>query len=199
MISLRSLALVAVTSLALAACGRGSSTVALELTDAPVTLSAVEKIEISFGKVEVESGHSCGGGDKDGARAGRERGGEWTTVNENAGTFDLLSLRDGVTAPLGEVEVWGEVQAIRLQIDAAGTNQVIMKDGTVCALDTTGVTEASLRIAEGAEALSLERGGRTTIVVDFIAEESIEEVSACNFKLAPVLAIKSVTHADDDA
>jgi hypothetical protein len=198
MVSLRSLALLAVSSLALAACG-GGSTVAIELTDAPVTLSTVEKIEISLGKVDVQSGHSCNGGDKDGARAGREREGEWTTVSENAGTFDLLSLRDGVTAPLGEVQVWGEVQAIRLQIDGAGTNRVILKDGSTCALDTTGVTEASVRIAEGAEAIEVGRGGRTTVVVDFIAEESIEEVSACNFKLAPVLAIKSVSHEDDDS
>ncbi len=198
MVSLRSVVFVAVSSFALAACG-GGSTVAIELTDAPVTLSTIEKVEISFGKVDVESGHSCHGGDHEGARKGGEGEREqWTTVNEKAGTFDLLTLRDGVTAPLGEVEMWGEVQGVRLQIDAAGTNQVVMKDGTICALDTTGVTEASIRMGEGAE-VELARGGRTTIVVDFIVEESIEEVSACNFALRPVLAVKSVTHADDDS
>ncbi|MDC3954871.1 DUF4382 domain-containing protein [Polyangium jinanense] len=198
MVSFRSLGLLAVTSVALAACG-GGSTVAIELTDAPVTLNSIEKIEVSFGKVDVQSGHSCHGGGAHDARAGREREGKWTTVNENAGTFDLLSLRDGVTAPLGEVEVGGDVRGIRLEIDAAGKNQVILKDGTTCALDTSGVTEATLKIAESAEPIEVARGGRTTIVVDFIAEESIEEVSACNFRLTPVLALKSVTHEDDDS
>ncbi|MDI3282628.1 hypothetical protein [Polyangium sp. 15x6] len=41
---------------------------------------------------------------------------------------------------------------------------------------------------------SRSRGGRATIFIDFIAEESIEEVSACNFRLTPMLILK-----DDDS
>lgn len=52
---------------------------------------------------------------------------------------------------------------------------------------------------DGAEAIGVVRGGRTTIVVDFIVEAPIEEVSACNFRRTPVLASKSVTREDDDS
>jgi hypothetical protein len=197
MISLRSFALVAFAPLALAACGRGS-TVAIELTDAPIDTSTIAKVEVSLGAVEIQSGSSCHGGDHDGARKDGDGEGKWIAVNDKAGTFDLLSLTDGKTAPLGEAEVWGDVRSIRMGIDTAGTNQVVLKDGRTCALDTTGVTQARIDLAEGVDAIDTTHGGRTTVVVDFVVEESLVEVSSCNFRLTPVLDIKSVAHAEED-
>jgi hypothetical protein len=119
----------------------------------------------------------------------------WITVNDAIGTVDLLSLQNGVTAPLGEVPLMGAVNGIRMQIDAAGTNRVVLADGTSCALDTTGATEALLSLGDAA-AIETARGGKTTIVVDFLVDESVEAVSACSFRLSPVLTIARVDQAD---
>jgi len=195
MISLRSLALVAFAPLALAACGNGS-TVVIELTDAPIDTSSIDKVEVSLGKVEIQAGHSCHNSDMKGGEPGA-KGGEWIAINDSVGTIDLLSLQNGATLPLGEVELWGEVTSIRVSIDSAGKNQVVLNDGRACAIDTAGITEAQVSIGEGVDAVDHSRGGRTKIVVDFVVEESLTEVSSCNFKLTPVLDIKSITHEDD--
>jgi len=202
MVSLRSLALVAFASLGLMACDR-ASTVALELTDAPIDTSTINKVEVSFGKVEILQSQGCPGMDDDstakptGMHGSHHGGGDqWVAVSDNLGSIDLLSLQNGTTKALGEAELYGNIGGIRLQIDSSGTNQVTLSDGNTCALDTSAVTEASLELGDAA-AIEPERGGRTTIVVDFLVKDSITEVSSCRFALSPVLEIKSVTHEED--
>jgi hypothetical protein len=196
--SLRSLALVLFSPLALVACG-SSGTVAIELTDAAPVLSEMKTVEVSLGLVEVHVYKSCHD-DKDSMAAtndDNERG-EWVAINEKAGTFDLLSLQNDVTTPLGEVEVWGEVNRIRMHIDTAGTNQVTLNDGRTCALDMSA-RKGGIDISHPFEAVEPPRGGRSTIVVDFDIEESINQTDACSFALEPVLKIKRINTEEDVA
>lgn len=196
---LHSLALVLFAPLALAACGRGG-TVAIELTDAAPVLSTIDKVEVSLSKIEVQSSHSCHGGrgDKETRASSDDPGGEWETVNEQAGTFDLLSLQNDVTAPLGEIDVRGEVNRIRMHIDTAGANQVVMKDGQACALDMTLVPADGIDISHEFEPIEPPRGGRATVVVDFDIEQSLDERGACDFALTPILKIKRIDVQDDE-
>jgi hypothetical protein len=198
---IHSLAFVLLSPLALAACGRGG-TVAIELTDAAPILSSLDKVEVSLSKIEIQSQYSCHGGrgDHDGKMASDdERGGEWETVNEQAGTFDLLSLQNDVTAPLGEVDVWGEVNAIRMHIDLAGTNQVVLSDGQVCAIDMSAVPAGGVNINEAFEPIDVPNGGRATVVVDFDIEKSLDQTGPCSFALKPVLTVKRVETEEEVA
>jgi hypothetical protein len=199
MSSLRALSLVVFAPLALAACGRGG-TVALELTDAPPNITAIKSVEVTLGKVEIHASHACGGkGDRGGARdQGGEERGEWIAVSESAGTFDLLSLRNDVTAPLGEVEVWGEIDRIRTHIDTTGKNQVVLQSGQTCALDTSGIGPGGIDIGHAFEPIEAPRGGRATVVVDFDLEQSLDQNGPCSFVLAPVFAIKRVEEVADE-
>jgi hypothetical protein len=202
MSKLHSLAFVLLSPLALAACGRGG-TVAIELTDAAPILSTLDKVEVSLSKIEVQSQYSCHGGRGDGEHekmaSDDEQEGKWETVNEQAGTFDLLSLQNDVTAPLGEVDVWGEVNRIRMHIDLAGTNQVIMSDGRVCPLDMSAVPSGGVDISHEFEAIDVPNGGRATVVVDFDIEKSLDEMAPCSFALTPVLTIKRVEMEEEVA
>jgi hypothetical protein len=198
MSSFRALALVVFAPLTLAACGRGG-TVALELTDAPPNITTIKSVDVTLGKVEVHASHSCGGkGDYDGARDRGEDRGEWIAVTESAGTFDLLSLRNDVTAPLGEVEVWGEIDRIRTHIDTTGTNQVVLQNGQTCALDTSGIGAGGFDIGHAFEPIEAPRGGRATVVVDFDVEQSLDQNGPCSFVLAPVFTIKRVEEVADE-
>lgn len=201
MLAARSLVVLTFASLSLLACGRMESTVAIELTDAPIDMATVSQVNVSLGKLEVQSSGGCPGMDGDGSHS-RPRHGDrqgdpdgWITVNDKIGTIDLLALQNGVTAPLGEVSVMGPVNGIRMQIDAAGTNEVVLSDGKTCALDTSGATEALLSLGDAA-AVEPMRGRKTTIVVDFVVNESVSEVATCSFKLAPVLTIARVDQVD---
>lgn len=184
----RALALVVLSPLALAACGRGGS-VSLELTDAAPSLNTIQSVEVSLGLVEVHSYHSCHNDDAE-AAADPERG-TWTTVNEKAGTFDLLTLQNDVTTPLGEVDVWGKIDRIRVQIDDKATNQVVLKDGQACALDLSSIDTGMVEISHAFEAIEPSRG-LTTVVVDFDINESLDQTGACSFALDPVLKIKRI-------
>ena len=198
---LHSLAFVLLSPLALAACGRGG-TVAIELTDAAPILSTLDKVEVSLSKVEVQSQYSCHGGrgDHDQTKGSDdEQNGRWETVNEQAGTFDLLSLQNDVTAPLGEVDVWGEITQIRMHIDLAGTNQVVMSDGQVCPLDMSRVPSGGVDISHDFEAIEPPRDGRATVVVDFDIEKSLDQSGPCSFALQPVLTIKRVETQEEAA
>jgi hypothetical protein len=199
---IHSIAFVLLSPLALAACGRGG-TVAIELTDAAPILSTLDKVEVSLSKIEVQSKYSCHGGRGDGdhekTASDHDKGGTWETVNEQAGTFDLLSLQNDVTAPLGEVDVWGEVNRIRMHIDLAGTNQVIMSDGQVCPLDMSRVPSDGVDISHEFEAIDVPNGGRATVVVDFDIEKSLDEMAPCSFALTPVLTIKRVEMEEEAA
>lgn len=200
---IHSLALVLLTPFALAACGRGGGTVAIELTDAAPILSSLDKVEVSLTKVEIQSEHSCHGGrgDHDGSKMASDddQGGKWETINEQAGTFDLLSLQNDVTAPLGEIDVWGEVNRIRMHIDLAGTNQVILSDGQVCPLDMSRVPSGGVDISHPFEPIDVPHGDRATVVVDFDIEQSLDEMAPCSFALQPVLTIKRIETEEETA
>lgn len=188
MLSLRSLALVLFSPVALTACGVGS--VAIELTDAAPVLDDLQSVEITLGRVEVHAYCSCNDGDDAQMAADDERG-EWITVNEKVGTVDLLDLQNDVTKPLGEVDVGGKINRIRMHIDAGGTNRVVLKDGQACALAISDVAAGGVDVNEF-EAFEPPRGGRSTVIVDFDINASLDQTDACSFVLDPSLRIKRI-------
>ncbi len=182
---------------ALVACTESSGgNVALELTDAPADLSTLEHVDLTLGEVgihvvskKVKTDDVQGGG--------LDQKGQWVTVNSHAGTFDLLALRDDVTAPLGDILLpSGKITQVRLHIDPEGRNVAVLKTGEECPIDLSEVDESGIKIAQSFEALEPPIGGRLTMVIDFDLEDSLEMAGDCSFKLEPVLKLKETKTED---
>lgn len=136
----------------------GSATMRVLLTDAPfpfemvdsanVTIDRVELVSVSEGVIDVTS--------------------SW----EEPKVFNLLELRDGVTALLGEVEIPAGTYA-QARLVLAGDAEVVMNE-------ELGGTKYSLAIPSGAEtgikvlldSLEVESESYITLTLDFDVSES---------------------------
>jgi hypothetical protein len=192
----------------LVACG-SSTKVTLELTDAPPDTAAIEHVFVSLERVEVhvagsdasedeqgksEDASDAGDEADSGGSSGADDGpGGWRTVAAKAGTFDLVGLQNDVRATLGELDLPnGKITQIRLFIDGAGKNEVVLTTGATCALDLSNVPPTGIKINHPFKALDVAGSSKLTLVVDFDLSESLEQADACAFTLKPVIKLKSV-------
>lgn len=190
--------------------GCNSSTkVTLELTDAPPDTSTIEHVFVSLNHVDVHVAGSdaAEGSDKSkgttgasdaaesegGAASASDGPGSWQTVTPKAGTFDLVALRNDVRAGLGELDLpSGKITQIRLFIDAAGKNEVVLTSGSTCALDLSNVPPTGIKINHPFKALDVTDSSKLNIVVDFDLSESLDQAGTCSFSLKPVIKLKQV-------
>lgn len=177
----------------------GSGILSVSLTDAPDTLLAAAVVHI--GRVEAvpaegdsADSDSTGSDDAgaDSASAGRGiaaqqeengDGGGPVVIVEEGGTFDLLTLRDGVTELLGSTEVSaGSYAQLRFIVDSA---RVELKEGLAF---RDGSTSRSLKVPSGSktgiklnlaaadgdssDGVVVEEGGETSLMVDFDVSQS---------------------------
>ena len=187
----------ALAPLLLVACG--STTVNVELTDAPPDAASLAHVEVTLSRVEV---HVAGSddddadeaGDKDKSSADKDGDGAgWRTVATHGGTFDLVALQNDVRATLGTLELPdGKITQIRLFIDANGKNQVELKSGEICALDLDAVPPTGIKINHPFKALDVEESDKLTLVVDFDLKDSLDQSGTCAFALKPVIKLKRV-------
>jgi hypothetical protein len=192
--------------LGLTACGSNTK-VTLELTDAPPDTSAIAHVFVSLERVEVHVAGSDESEDdksesKDapdteaeagGASAADDGPGGWRTVAAKAGTFDLVALQNDVRATLGELDLpSGKITQIRLFIDGAAKNEVVLTTGASCPLDLSNVPPTGIKIIHPFKALDVSESSKLTLVVDFDLSESLDQAAACSFTLNPVIKLKSV-------
>ncbi len=197
-----------VVALGLVACN-SSTKVTLELTDAPPATSTIAHVFVSLNHVDVHVAGSeeADGSDKSkgttgapdatesegGAADASDGPGDWRTVTPKAGTFDLVALRNDVRAGLGELDLpSGKITQIRLFIDPAGKNEVVLTSGQTCALDLTNVPPTGIKINHPFKALDVASGSKLDIVVDFDLSESLDQAGTCAFTLKPVIKLKQV-------
>lgn len=184
-------------TLALGACdglmGSGDlARVRVELTDAPSDYVAAALVDI--GRIEILSAD-----------------GPPQTVVEDAGEYDLLTLQDGVTAALGEIDVEpGRYLELRMIVNSA---EITLADGytyddgsTTKAIAVPSGAQTGIKIklfgAEDGEGAGIEiRPGETVLVVDFdvsqnfVMQGDAESPSGINgFNFTPTLraAVKDV-------
>lgn len=169
--------------------GGSSQFVSVYLTDAPVNFSAVN-IDIKYVEVKVDTlkdrrkdDHACDGDqDRNNDRKHHDEFGVWDTLSYNAGVYDMLSLRNGVEAALGTLEVNGVVRKIRFTL---GANSTVVKDGVTYPLNlapgTSNYLYVSLHNEHRQDSL-----GTTKVWVDFDLARSIVEMNGA-FYLRPVL------------
>jgi hypothetical protein len=185
-----------------------STKVTLELTDAPPDTSTIEHVFVTLNHVDVHVAGSDAADSEEGkpgatdestseaeagASSAADGAGGWRTVTPKAGTFDLVALRNDVRAALGTLELpSGKITQIRLFIDPAGKNEVVLTSGDTCALDLSAVPPTGIKINHPFKALDVSDSSKLDIVVDFDLNESLDQAGTCSFTLKPVIKLKHV-------
>ncbi|MCX7786632.1 MAG: DUF4382 domain-containing protein [Spirochaetes bacterium] len=151
-----------------------SSAVAFKLTDAPDT-SGITNVKISVSQIKVNESADATDG----------QGGSWKILTLNpAKEVDLLTLTNGVTANLGELEIAGgtQINQIRFVIDSA---KVSTDNGST--YSSLNVPSNSVKIVN---AFQVPLSGSISIVLDFDVSKSVVKTGNGQYILKP--AIRSI-------
>ena len=142
--------------------------VRLGLTDAPV--DGADAVNITISTVDIK----------------RSEGGGWETFAGEPRTFDLLALRGGISALLGEQVVEaGEFTGVRLIVDAAE----IVIDDTPYPLEVPSGEQSGLKL-QGR--FTVVPGETLDLMLDFDARKSIvQRGRGMDFLLKPVIRLLS--------
>ncbi|WP_373048441.1 DUF4382 domain-containing protein [Vulgatibacter sp.] len=187
-------ALFLASTLLLAACG-GGGTLSLRLTDAPPDTENMESVFVTIGRVEAHVvDHDEKTHDDDAMDHAADGDKKWQTIALPEGaaerTFDLLALQNGVSAFLGEDGVDGKVTQIRLWIDEAGRNEVLMKDGATCVMQVKDA-DKPVKINHPFKAIAVD-GDEREVTIDMDVKESVTMEGTCAYTFKPVIKIKKV-------
>ena len=153
------------------------------LMDAPADLQGVESLEVVFREVLV---HRSSGADPSDSG--------WfvilpDTLSEEARTFDLLDLTNGVFATLGEVELEvGRYQQIRIMLESA----TLVVDGVPQNLSIPSGAQTGIKLVGG---FTIEPNVITEIGVDFDVARSLHESppASGNYVLRPTIRLVQTT------
>jgi hypothetical protein len=155
----------------------GEGRIAVRMTDAPFPLDDVASIDIFVVRVEAKTQATT---EADAAADVEEDDAEsdgWIVLAEPNDDFDLMDLRNGVTVFLGDAVVpQGNYQSFRLIIDTDHST-VTLKDGTVLSATSTpsimfpSAGRSGIKVIM-TDAIVVEDGATTDVLLDFDAEES---------------------------
>ena len=108
--------------------------------------------------------------------------GSTTTLNTNAGIYNLLNFSNGLDTLIatGNIEA-GKVQQIRLIL---GPNNTVVKGGVTYPLSTPSAEQSGLKLQVHH---TLEAGVAYQVLLDFDANQSIVEEGNGSYKLKPVI------------
>jgi len=151
-----------------------TSTVAFKLTDAPDT-SGITNVKVTVSQIKVNESADAADG----------QGGSWKILTLNpAKEVDLLTLANGVTENLGELEISGgtQINQIRFVVDSA---KVSLDNGA--SYVNLSVPSNSVKIVN---AFQVPLSGSISIVLDFDVSKSIVKTGNNLYILKP--AIRSI-------
>ena len=206
-------ALTALVGLSLAAaCSDATSvaangTVAVRLTDAPLSLDSVKSVNVFVVRVDVRQDDAA---DSTAANtdatdttvtAAEARDG-WTTIATPDSLIDLLTLQNGVSTALGQASLKaGSYHAMRLVIDPDSSN-VTLANGTVL----TGSSSPGIMFPSAAQSgikvfftqpLDVAANATTTVTADFDVGQSFvprgSSITSGGLQFKPVVRVKSVS------
>lgn len=142
-----------------------TGTVSIRMTDAPAAYDAVN-VEVTSVELQVA-------------------GQGWTTLNTNAGVYDLLQLQNGVDTLLatGVSLPVGRVNQMRLIL---GSNNTIVQSGVSFPLLLSSQDETGLKLNLNYD---FQAGVNYEIKFDFVADQSVVTGGNGTFRLKPVLKV----------
>lgn len=151
----------------------GQGSMRVHMTDAPGDFKEVN-VEVVAVEIKYNDGDSVNG---------------WITLPTNAGVYDLLTLRDSVTALIasGTALDPGKVNQMRLIL---GTNNTVVIDSvgtfplTIPSGDKTGI---KININQ-----TIPIDQTLDITIDFDAAASVIKTGEGDYKLKPVIKVKDV-------
>jgi len=143
----------------------------IRLTDSP---GDYEQVNIVVTRVEVH-------------HADTDSSSGWTTINNTPTTYDLLVLRNGANAILGDAQLAaGQYTQIRLLI---GEGSTVVVDGVAYPLDIPSGMQAGLKLNHG---FTIEAGKLYELMLDFDADKSIHETGSHQYKMQPVIRVQAL-------
>ncbi|MDD4052617.1 MAG: DUF4382 domain-containing protein [candidate division Zixibacteria bacterium] len=112
----------------------------------------------------------------------------WATINDTPATYDLLVLRNGANAILGNAQLApGQYTQIRLII---GEGSTVVVDSVSYPLDIPSGFQTGVKLNHG---FTIEGGRLYELMLDFDADRSIHETGSHQYKLQPVIRVQAVT------
>lgn len=140
----------------------------ITILDAP---AEYDEINIVVSRVEVH-------------KSGFDSTSGWVIINNNTATYDLLSLRNGASAILGNNLLdAGNYTQIRLII-GEGSNIVV--DGSAYPLEIPSGSQSGLKLNH---MFLIEPGNLYELILDFDADRSIVQTGNGQYKLKPVIRV----------
>ncbi len=183
----------------------GQGMLAVRLTDAPLPLDSVKEVNIFVERIDArrmqtdsdhvnddmdhddpESEHGADSlyrHDDDDHEGEAADSSEWVTIATPNQVYNLLTLRNGVSAMLGASPVdTGHFKSIRLVIDPAQSN-IVLKDGTVLTTTSTPGIEFESKgrhglLVELEDSVEVDEGSTTTLTIDLKLDQSLTLRSA---------------------
>ena len=157
--------------------GPGQGRISVRLTDAPMPLDEVESISVFVLRIEAKAPATTEAEADEDVDDGESTSNGWIVLATPNASFDLMDLRDGVSAFMGDAEVpAGAYHSVRLILDTDQSG-VTLKDGTVLTGASTpsilfpsaGRTGIKVLFSTPIEVVGEET---TDVLLDFDAEES---------------------------
>ena len=176
---------------ALWACSSDNGTVRIILTDAPI--DGVESLKVTISKVEIHlvpgdltDGGWNSGQNEQGDTTAKDDDNAWRVVSDKVQTFDLLTLRNGVTALLGEGDFpEGMVTQVRLTLDKA---EAVVKGKTVPVDCPASCAKTGIKIVTNG-ALKVSAGLASEITLDFVAAASLQDNGKDGYRMEHVIKV----------
>jgi hypothetical protein len=167
----------------------GQGMMAVKLTDAPFPLDSLKEVNVFVVRIDARRAHTDsaevddslevehheGDDDHDGERCDSTK---WVTIATPDRAYNLLALRNGVTAFLGASPVdTGHFKAVRLVIDPARSN-IVLLDGTVLTMTSDPPVEFERRGKHGLfveleDEIEIDEGSTTTLTIDLKLDKSL--------------------------
>jgi len=191
MSKLHTFALCALAPLALAACGgmeEDTNNVALGLTSTGTVTEPFDRVELTLAGVDVHVATMS-----DDGRAPSEDGGAWLSSDAELGTVDLMKLRGGNRANLGELEAYGPITQVRLRVDPVGVHRAILVDGSSCPIDTSQIDPTGVKINHPFLAIQPPEEGQKNVTISLDVPASLVQTDTCAYALRPVLRLERVS------
>lgn len=136
--------------------GSATGTLKIQLTDAPFPTDLVSEANVVINKIEIR-------------RSGDSEGDKFVTLSEEEMKFNLLELRNGVTASLIDLKIdTGSYDLIRLYVAESG---IKLKDGSEHKLKVPSGEQTGIKIFIE-PSIKVVGGLSTDLLLDFVVSES---------------------------
>lgn len=190
------------------ACGKGSDGVGplvagnghvvVQLTDAPFPVDSVQSVDVFVMRVDAREADASDADASEATDDASSHSKGWITLAEPNASFNLLSLRNGVTATLGEADVVpGTYRGFRLIIDVSRSSVTLLNGMTLTSSSSPNIVfpsaaQTGIKIVLNNNVTVL-ADQTTTLLVDFDVGNSF--VLRGNSILQNGLLFKPVVHA----